>query len=229
MCQLFIYLFIINRIIRRHGQTIKDSFSSLEKINLNWIRLIVFLFAYGAGTLSIILLIRILGHETFAMTYGRYIYACIVTVNIYIMGYMGIRQPEIFTESRANLSGKKYESSPLTKEKSEQYLAELLGIMENEKPHTDPKLTLHKLADRMAIPGYQLSQIINEQLGQNFFDFINSHRINLAKHRLRDSANKQCSIVSIAYDVGFHSKSAFNSAFKKYTKTTPSQYRNTTG
>jgi len=229
MLQLFIYLFMINRLLINHKRAIKESFSSLERINLIWIRLIVILFAYGAGTLSIILFIRMLGYETFAMTYGRYIYACIVTINIYIMGYMGIRQPEIFTGTRSSDRRKKYESSPLTREKSKEYIEKLLQIMDEKKPYTDPALTLHKLADLLFLPSYQLSQLINERLNQNFFDFINSHRIEEAKHRLQDPESRQKSIVAIAYDVGFHSKSTFNSAFKKYTKMTPSQYRNTSG
>jgi len=86
-------------------------------------------------------------------------------------------------------------------------------------------LQLQNLADYLGIPSYQLSQIINTELQQNFYELINSLRIAEAKHRLIDPTNQHITILAIAYDVGFNSKSTFNTAFKKYTKMTPSQFK----
>jgi AraC-like DNA-binding protein len=71
-----------------------------------------------------------------------------------------------------------------------------------------------------------LSQTINEQLRQSFSEFLNSYRIEEAKRRLRDPAFKHLSILGIAEDVGFNSKSSFNAVFKKHTNLTPSEFRN---
>jgi AraC-like DNA-binding protein len=97
--------------------------------------------------------------------------------------------------------------------------------MEKERPYTDGNLTLQKLAKALAMPANHLSQIINEQLNQNFFDFINYHRIEEAKRMLVDPARKHYSILAISEEVGFNSKSAFNAAFKKHTDMTPSEFR----
>jgi len=97
--------------------------------------------------------------------------------------------------------------------------------MEAEKPFTDGDLTIQKLADKLSIPPHHLSQTINERLGQTFSDFINSYRVTEAKQRLLDPSLKHLSVLGIAIEVGFNSKSSFNSVFKRYTQMTPSEFR----
>ena len=75
------------------------------------------------------------------------------------------------------------------------------------------------------MPAHALSQLINEELGQNFFDYINSFRIQEFERRLVDPRNAHVSILGIAMDVGFNSKSSFNTAFRKFKGMTPSEYR----
>ena len=77
------------------------------------------------------------------------------------------------------------------------------------------------------VPG--LSQIINERLNKNFFELVNAHRIKEAKKRLLDPDAEPLTILAIAFEVGFNSKSAFNAAFKKYTRMTPTQFREAQG
>ncbi|HEX8494171.1 MAG TPA: helix-turn-helix domain-containing protein [Pyrinomonadaceae bacterium] len=157
------------------------------------------------------------------------------TLIIYALAYFGLRQPETFAGADANTlasedehsPAKKYEKSTLTSERSEVYLKKLLAAMEREKPYTDGDLTLAKLAGRLAVSTHHLSQIINERLGQNFFDFVNTYRVEEAKRKLVDPARKHYSLLAIAEEVGFNSKSAFNAAFKKQTSMTPSEFRKT--
>jgi len=120
---------------------------------------------------------------------------------------------------------KKYEKSTLTNERSDAYLKKLLMVMETEKPYTDGDLALPKLASRLNMSAHHLSQIINERLQQNFFDFVNTYRVEEAKRKLVDPAKKHYSLLAIAEEVGFNSKSAFNTAFKKQTQMTPSEFR----
>ncbi|HEY3026570.1 MAG TPA: helix-turn-helix domain-containing protein, partial [Pyrinomonadaceae bacterium] len=110
-------------------------------------------------------------------------------------------------------------------ERGDAYLKRLLDLMEKERPYTDGDLTLQKLAKTLAISPHHLSQMINEQLNQNFFDFINLYRIEEAKRMLVDPTRKHYSILAISEAVGFNSKSAFNAAFKKHTHMTPSEFR----
>lgn len=166
---------------------------------------------------------------------------------IYALGYLGLRRPEVLTgvketshaeaasataqarganaDANGDPPAKKYEKSTLTPERAERYLKRLLSHMETEKPYVDGELTLPKLAERLSIPPQHLSQTINERLRQNFFDFVNTYRVEEAKRRLLDPAKQHYSVLAIAEEVGFNSKSAFNAVFKKHVQMTPSEFR----
>lgn len=150
---------------------------------------------------------------------------------VYAIGYMQMRRPAPMKSVEDEQPqpqpppAKKYEGSTLTPERSERYLNKLMSLMEREKPFTDGDLTMQKLAERLGIPAHHLSQTINERLGQTFSDFINSHRVEEAKRKLVDPSRKHYSVLAIAEEVGFNSKSSFNVVFKKHVNMTPSEYR----
>jgi AraC-like DNA-binding protein len=168
-----------------------------------------------------------------------------------LIGWYALRQPEIFgdrwdrlireidrrsepvlaTENNGpqepirSRQQSKYEYSSLSELDIARHKNNLINYLEQDKPYIDPDFKLQNLADHLDIPSYQVSQIINTELQQNFYDLINSWRIDDAKRRLIDPVQQQTRIINIAYDVGFSSKSTFNTAFKKYTHTTPSLFR----
>jgi AraC-like DNA-binding protein len=146
-----------------------------------------------------------------------------LTAFVYALAYIGLRKPEALTG--APPPARKYEKSNLTLERSDRYVEKLLHFMETEKPYTDSELTLQKLAGKLSIPARHLSRIINERLKQNFADFVNSYRVEEAKRRLADLSQRHYSVLAIAEEVGFNSKSSFNLVFKKHTNMTPSQFR----
>jgi AraC-like DNA-binding protein len=145
---------------------------------------------------------------------------------IYAMGYLKLRRPELESAGKDEQPARKYEKSTLTPERSERYLDRLLNLMNHEQPFKDGDLTIQKLAEKLSIPSHHLSQTINERLGQSFSDFINSYRVEDAKKKLLDPAFSHLSVLGIAEEVGFNSKSSFNSVFKKHTNMTPSEFRN---
>ena len=120
---------------------------------------------------------------------------------------------------------KRYGNSSLFHEKADDYLNKLKLVMEEEKPYLDSGLTLHKLSEYVGITPQHLSQVINERLNQNFADFVNSYRIMEAKRLLVDPRGDLLTILAIAEEVGFNSKSSFNSAFKKISGMTPTEYK----
>ena len=145
---------------------------------------------------------------------------------VYAMGYLGLRRPEVLTGMEdLPPAPRRYEKSTLTLERADTYLQRLRDLMNTEKPYLDGALTLQKLAKAVAISPHHLSQTINEQLNQNFIDFINAYRIEEAKRMLADPAKKHYSILAVSEEVGFNSKSAFNTAFKKHANMTPSEFR----
>ena len=119
----------------------------------------------------------------------------------------------------------KYATSTLTEEKFEETVPQLLRLMEKEKMYLDPNLTLKDLTRHLHIHANHLSQIINAKFDVNFNDFINNYRITEAKKQLTASDKRHLTVLEIMFDCGFNSKSVFNTAFKKFTGTTPSEYR----
>jgi len=120
---------------------------------------------------------------------------------------------------------KKYTSSGLAEDEAEKYKTLLFEKISNDKLYTYLTLTLKKLAELLSIPYYQLSQIINQKMEKNFTDFINEYRIEEAKGLLTNPTYRDEKIEGIAYDSGFNTPSSFYAAFKKFTGSTPTQYR----
>jgi AraC-like DNA-binding protein len=104
-------------------------------------------------------------------------------------------------------------------------LLKLKTYMVEEKPFLNPSLSIQDISDAIDIPVRNLSLLINHNLKQHFYDFINSYRIEYAMVVLKDSSKSRLTISEILYEAGYNSKSSFNSAFKKHTGKTPTQYR----
>ena len=119
----------------------------------------------------------------------------------------------------------RYKTSALKTKKIKKVMLQLLELMEKEKPYLDPDMTVTKLAKKLEIPKEHISQVVNQQFYMNFNHFLNKYRVEEAKKRLKDPAEDKFVVLKIAYDVGFNSKSTFNTAFKKFTGMSPSQYR----
>ena len=122
---------------------------------------------------------------------------------------------------------RKYEKTALAPEATTDILARLRTLMATDRPYQNPDLSLADLAAQLRLPPHHLSQVINEQCQQNFFDFINTYRIEEVKRQLQLPETAHLKLEEIGFAAGFNSKSAFNAAFKKSTQTTPSQYRKT--
>lgn len=106
-------------------------------------------------------------------------------------------------------------------------LLKLKKYMIDEKPFLNPSLTIQDISKEMKIPVRELSVLINHQLGQHFYDFVNTYRIENATEILKNPSKSKVTILEILYEVGFNSKSSFNTAFKKQTGNTPTEYRKT--
>jgi AraC-like DNA-binding protein len=122
------------------------------------------------------------------------------------------------------MSREKYEKTRLQDSAYEQYKNMLLDYMEREKPYLNQKLTIAQLAQQLDIPVHHLSQLLNEHLEQNFFEFINNYRIEEVKKLNADPASSNLTLIGIAMESGFSSKSSFNRIFKQFTGKTPSEY-----
>lgn len=228
-----VYVIITNRLLMRHKKRILDQFSDQEKINLNWLR---FLFYIMVVMWILIIFIR---NDDWIFSGA--------SVFVILMGYFGIKQVGIFTNKNTGVPGnepveepaeknviqnftepgtekKKYARSGLSGEMIKDIHQKLTDLMQSEKLFTEPELNLSDLAARLDVHPNYLSQVINEIEGVNFYDYINALRIEEFKRLVALPENQKFTLLSIAYDCGFNSKSAFNRFFKKNTDLSPSEY-----
>ena len=108
---------------------------------------------------------------------------------------------------------------------NDEAILRIKNYMEREEPYLEPSLSIYDLSQQLSLPLKELSVLINHNLNQHFFDFVNEYRIKKAMEILADPSKSDLTILEILYEVGFNSKSSFNTAFKKYTALTPTQYR----
>jgi len=231
-----VYLILCFREIRSHGRVIRDNFSEIESISLGWLKLllagfavlyVLYLIAFGAGDASAAV------ERTLNVA---------MAILVFALGYRGLRQPVIFSETSESTESqddptsdfdpvevpvvrRKYAGSALDEAASKALFSELEELMADSAAYLEPDLTLRSLAARLRLPPNYLSQAINQQAGCNFYDYVNAYRIETAKAALRDARKRSTSVLTIASDAGFNSKSAFYATFKEHVGMTPTQFR----
>lgn len=144
--------------------------------------------------------------------------------------FVALNNPDFFRGVNSELKPIKEvvseeKSSPEIDEEKNKQIEFLKAFMVKNEPYLDSSLTIQNLAEQVQMPVKDLSALINLYMDQHFFDFINEYRIEKAKEILKDPSKKELTILEILYEVGFNSKSSFSTSFKKYTGTTPTEFR----
>jgi AraC-like DNA-binding protein len=237
--QLLIYMVLALRLIYRYSFQVKDVFSSLDRIRITWVRNITLI--------ALIVVLFFLTENAFMLAGVNVsnffnLSAFVAAVAVYAMGYWGLLRAEIFNEPAVAKSlyqmqliaheqkhehsdTGKYQKSGLTQEKAAEFEKQLMDLMSAETPYRDSNLTLNSLATLLGITPHNLSEVINSRLNQNFFDFVNSFRVEEVKANLDHPDKQNLTLLAIGLEAGFNSKSSFNAIFKKHTGVTPSEYR----
>ncbi|WP_299533849.1 helix-turn-helix domain-containing protein [Ulvibacterium sp.] len=220
-------------LLRKHGKNIMEFFSFHEKVNLKWVNYIV----YSYFLLFLVASFLIFGAIHFQLLPIANAFALVgITLSLMLIafGFYGFRQTAVFSDvdfgvasdSNSTTSEKaSYSKSGLTSEKIEVLANQLSSYMAQEKPFLNEDLNLTRLAEEIQISPPHLSQVINQYFQKNFYDFINQYRVEEAKKRLLSPDYRHLSILGLAFDCGFKSKSSFNRYFKKYTGTAPSEFK----
>jgi AraC-like DNA-binding protein len=228
------------RLFRKHTSILRSNFSYNERISVGWLKTLVVIFGIvWTVHMGIAITWHILGY--FDRQFCTHGITLSISVFIILTGYFGLRQKDIFSHAtpgqvevhndhtEADHSEKsivkKYATTGLKEDSAGEYAELLRNFMHDNKPYLEPDLTLSGLSEKLNIPGHHLSQVINERFGLNFYDFINRYRVDEAKQRIADPKYAGLSLLGIALDSGFNSKSAFNRLFKKFTGMTPSEYK----
>lgn len=153
---------------------------------------------------------------------GDHLFAAYITFTIYFTSVRIVRHSGFFKQ--ASLADQqKYKGSAVTTDAQKDLLTKLRHLMDDRKPYLESDFSLPELAQQLGTSVHVLSQVINEGLGKNFFEMVAEYRVAEAKKLLRDQPNIK--VEEIAAQVGYNSKSSFNTVFKKLTGATPSEFR----
>ncbi|MDX1699167.1 MAG: helix-turn-helix domain-containing protein [Melioribacteraceae bacterium] len=206
----------------RFNRNIKNSFANVEKIDLSWL---IYLVVGTAVVWLSVLLSYLLGFIYGDETQANLLIYITLSVFLYVFAFKSYKQPEIITEPILNKEGRTYKKSGLSAGRADEILDKVVKLMNNDKPYLNTELNLSNLANHLSISTHNLSEVINTKLKQNFYDFVNSYRVEEVKRLIENDKDSVYSILSHGYEAGFTSKSAFYSSFKKNTGITPAQYR----
>ncbi len=208
------------RLIYSNVNALESEYSTIEGKTLSWLEKFMHVF----GILQILIAATVLigvrtGHYAEVDTIVSLWLSCVV----FALGYEGLFQEEIFS----NAAGRTLQPQKLevNREAESRLYMRLTAYIEEKKPYLDEKLTLTKLAADLGATRNQLSSAINNRSGSNFFTFINGYRVDEVKRLISDPKNREFTILSLAFQAGFASKSTFHEMFKKIAGMTPTEYQ----
>ncbi len=238
-----IYIVQVLYLLRVHEKKVYNHFSyDLHKTNLSWLKTIAISFSL-AFTLSLVARLFNFFLNLENPVFEPYIFPVFgLTFFAYALSFFGFNQEAIFVspsfvrlqrrKDRLSLANEeqekkntKYERSGLKADEAKRYLDDLLKHVADNKPYLNGNLTIDILSKETNIPKHYLTQIINEHLNKNFYNFVNEYRVNYVIEMMKNNKVQSYTILALAFDAGFNSKSSFNTIFKKFTGKTPTQYR----
>jgi AraC-like DNA-binding protein len=215
--------------IGRHQRNLKNLVSYTSGvITLNWLKIISASFYLAYFILFILgglgMIVNFITFDPYFVIFG------FITLFSFVFSFYGIKQPAIFgQELRHGIDDKKdtekYIKSGLKEKQALEYLERLISYVEGNKPYLNRDLSIYDLSRMTGIPRHYITQILNEKHKKNFFTFINEYRIKEFIERLKDPRFNHYTILAIAYDAGFNSKTTFNAIFKNHTGLTPSEFK----
>jgi AraC-like DNA-binding protein len=220
--QLLLYGLVCYRLLVRHKRVTHELLSNLENRQLQWLQHLLL----GAGVL---LGVWIISNE---LPWAQPALGLTMFGFSYWIAYHSVQQESSFahvaTETVLPIIEEepavRYRNSTLSQEYLLHVIKKLESYMAESKPYLDGELTLTLLAGQLEINPNQLSQILNEGLGENFYRFVNRYRVEESKRLLLDPAFAHYNILGIAFQAGFSTKSTFNKTFKELTGLSPSEF-----
>lgn len=228
VCVIFTIVLIILSIksLKRYEQNLYENYADVKPRSLLWLKQILIT---GLMLCAIWFVVTVLDYQFFTFSYNLALLTLLgLSFLIYWIGYsIIIRQELLDTPIFAipNLQEQISKDSSELSSKADEYYWQLKKLMETDKIYEDVNLNMTTLSEKTNISNSYLSQIINQKEGKNFFDFVNGYRIESVKEKMFDHKFEHYTILALAQEAGFKSKSTFNSFFKKSTGQTPSQYR----
>ncbi|WP_297704023.1 AraC family transcriptional regulator [uncultured Eudoraea sp.] len=225
---LFIYLHILYylwiswRTVETYHTVIKDKYSSIDGIKLDWLNFMLRAF-------TVITIVAMIHNLTPIFSNRIFLYVSVTVLLLTTFYFINLilvkalNQPAIFS-GIAKKETEKYAMSNLSPVDINKYKNQLTILMQTEQLYLNPDLNSKDLAKELGISGKTLSQVINQGFDQNFYDFINTFRCEEVK-KILQGPDKKMTIIEAMFQAGFNSKSSFNKEFKKLTGQTPSEFK----
>lgn len=211
--------------VHRYRKYLQSEWSTIEKEeNLGWVlAVLIFYVVYCAFAFGIASITYFANFNP--LTPHIYNYVMLLFL-VFVISFYGLRQKvvvKLLPEEPAELTP--YKNSLLSVETKNEIKQKLINYIELEKAYLNSDLNMDLIAAKLSFPKYQITEVLNTDIGKSFFQFVNTYRVEAVKKMLSEPNNKY-SIEAIGYDCGFASKSSFYTVFKKFTDETPLSYRN---
>jgi len=227
---LLFYAALSLQLVSKYKKIIKENYSNFIDKNLNWIRYLLIAIVLLMCINFASLFYELLFDEN--NLYISYITTFSMILAILYLGYYGSSQAQIFLpthliEKADQPKNKVYSHSLASASTNEvqQLKQSLEQILQEEKPYLNEELTLGTLAKMLPTTDKKLSALLNHELNTNFYDLINHYRVEAVKNKMGDSSFEHYTLLAIAFECGFKSKTSFNRIFKKETGLSPSAYK----
>lgn len=210
---------LILRLLIKHRIKIKQLYSYKKGVDLKWLNIIILINIIG----WLFIYIPYFFNWTEDLILGLSLNAFL----IFYIGFFGIKQTKIFIfegEKKVNDRKEKYTKSAIDKSSITKLKERLISYMEVDKPYLDNELNIYKIAKDLGVSNHNLSQVFTIGLNKSFYNVINEYRVEEFKSKIEAGEHKEFTLLSLAMDSGFNSKSSFNRIFKNITGITPSSY-----
>jgi AraC-like DNA-binding protein len=220
--QFFCYQYLIHRKWRDYQNVIKQEVSNTENVSISWVRFFLSVFLV-VNICFLFSLFAVIHFDILNVVWKSA--GVVLSLSIFALGYKGILQREIFYADLVVPETRLTQQLQKLERPSPDLVEKLIRFMEDKKPFLEAELSLSSLSKQIGLNRNQLSQLINEGIGENFYDFINKYRVEEVKRLMADPQKQHYNLLGMALEAGFKSKSTFNLIFKRFTGLTPSEYK----
>ncbi|WP_144892391.1 helix-turn-helix domain-containing protein [Flavobacterium tiangeerense] len=231
--QYVFYIVGVFIILKKYREIYLENYADSSTATYKWLFQITCVFLIAHSIVALKNILRYTGFREMFLWINVLVGAVALLITCWFI-MKALNHPELFRGVNSKLKLAK-DILPEVEEKTEckdvhnnaisSKISKLKQYMDDKEPYLDQSLTIQELANQINIPVRDLSVLINHHMNQHFFDFVNEYRIKKAMGILKDHSKSQLTVLEILYEVGFNSKSSFNTSFKKYTNLTPTAYR----
>ena len=237
-----LYCIITLFVLKDHKKQIVNLFSNKKGISLNWIGKLV----NGVVIIWVVVFILVILKQIVQIEIPLNWFFVAIPLFISYIGYHGFKQQVVFqfipnedlnnqteikvenpliNQEQTRLDDSSYKKSSLQKKDMEQIFKSLENTMKTEKLFLQANLNLQELSENVKIPQHHITQTLNIYKRQNFYDYVNAYRVKAFINKLQNGDADNFTLLGIAFDCGFNSKSSFNRVFKNITGQSPSDFK----